>query len=167
MKTREARMKVVVSARIYTGSAWTDATILNMSSRGLMLKIDAELKRGEYVEIRRGTLIIIARVIWVRDGHVGLRAQDEIDIAAIVNEPRLLSRPKALAAGQAGERRQASRVVPASIVQRAERSRAVARASQFIAICTVGIAASIVLVGTVGRFLMGVSATIQAAFHGG
>src|SRR4051812_37335819 len=121
MKAREDRLKVAVAIRLHTGSAWVNATILNMSSRGLMLKAEAKLKRGDYVEIRRGTLIIIARVVWERGDHIGLRAQDQIDISAIVNEPRLSSRPQPSASQQQGERRRdASRTASESIVRRAE-----------------------------------------------
>jgi hypothetical protein len=169
MKAREPRAQVFVPARMQSGSAWADVTILNISSRGLMMRTMSELKRGDYVEVRRGTLIIIARVAWVRDGYVGLRSQDRIDISAVVNEPRLLSRPRSAAApDQVAERRHdPSRVAAEDIAKRMERSRAFGSAFQFIALSGTAVAAAFVLGGFVSHFLTGVSATIQAALAGG
>jgi hypothetical protein len=167
MKARDPRLQVCVPARMHTGADWVGVTILNMSSRGLMIQTDGQLTRGSYVEVRRGTQMIIGRVVWARDGRLGLRSQDQIDVAAIVNEPRLSSRPGALP-GKSAERRHAPRQIAApTIAQRAERSRRFATAFQFISITVAGVGASVTLFVVVGQFLTGVSATIQTAMHGG
>jgi hypothetical protein len=169
MKKREARQRVNVPARMRAGSEWIDVSILNMSSRGLMAKTEAQVKAGTYVEVRRGRLMIIARIVWVRGGSFGMRSQDRIDVAAVVQEPRLTSRPSApSAASNTVERRSETRRAAAeNIARRAERSRNFANAFQFIAIGGAGVAGCVTLVAVVAELLMGVSSTIQTALGGG
>jgi hypothetical protein len=154
---------------MHTGTKWIGVTILNMSSRGLMLRIEGEVSRGTYVEVRRGRLTIVARVVWVKDGQLGMRTQDHIDIAAVVNEPRLSARPGPLTDSglQAERRSDARRDAALSIASQAERSRTFASAFQFVAIAIAGSLASITLFGAVSQILTNVSDTIQKALSGG
>lgn len=71
------------------GSAWRDACILDLSSRGLMIQSNEPLPGGSYLELRRGRHIIIARVMWSRDRRYGLRAQDALPCEAIIAEEDL------------------------------------------------------------------------------
>ena len=66
------------------GAAWRDARILNLSSRGLMIKAErAAAAAATTLELRRGRHVIIARVMWtprppLRAAHAG-RAADRGD----------------------------------------------------------------------------------------
>lgn len=164
MKPREPRLPVNVAARMHTGTDWVDVTILNMSARGLMMRASCDVGRGSYVEVRRGTLTIVARVVWSRGGYFGLRSQDRIPIEDVVNEPRLLKRPGAAPTTQPAERRgEARRALDA----RVKRSQNFARVFQFVAIGGAGAVAVAILAGTIGQLLMGMSATVQRAMGGG
>jgi len=68
------------------GARWSDVCILNMSSRGLMARsADAPLP-GSYVEMRRGTHIIVARVVWTDEQRFGATTQDVLPLDAIVSD---------------------------------------------------------------------------------
>ena len=66
-KARSLRRRVPVPARLRHGSSWSDACILNVSSRGLMIHTGRPISHGSKLEIRRGDHVIVARVVW-RDG---------------------------------------------------------------------------------------------------
>ncbi len=69
MKQREARQPVAVPARLRVATGWQDATILNMSTRGIMFRCTFPMERGHYLELRRGGHVIVAQVMWGRDGR--------------------------------------------------------------------------------------------------
>jgi hypothetical protein len=56
---------VLIEARLRQDRGWTDARILNISRRGLMVRSPAAPLHGTYVEVSRGTHRIVARVVWV------------------------------------------------------------------------------------------------------
>ena len=86
MRAREPRQQVIIRARIRCGAVWGDACIRNISSRGLGLQTLAPPVQGAYVELRRGSNAIIARVVWV-DGHrFGVSTQDVVSIAALTTD---------------------------------------------------------------------------------
>ena len=87
-RKREQRQKVALSVRVKMGMQWADATILNASSRGLMMKTAQAPERGGYIEIRRGADIeIVGRVVWRNGNHVGVRTQDAINVQALMRPP--------------------------------------------------------------------------------
>ena len=74
----------MVPARLRVDDGWADATILNLSNRGLMLRAPVTLARGHVIELRRGTHVLVARVMW-SDGHrCGAQAQGVIPVADLV-----------------------------------------------------------------------------------
>jgi hypothetical protein len=78
----------MIAARMRHGEAWSDASILNISSRGLMLHAPMAPSRGTYIEVRRGQHVVIARVVWSNDNRFGVAAQDRVAIDAfIANHP--------------------------------------------------------------------------------
>lgn len=83
-KPRELRRRVVVPARLRHGAAWTDACILNISTRGLMIHTGRQIATGTQVEVRRGDHVIIARVVWRDGGRAGLRAEDRVPVEEIM-----------------------------------------------------------------------------------
>jgi hypothetical protein len=101
VKPREERRTTFLRARIRTEHGWSDVTIANVSSRGLMLQSVRPLQRNCFVEVRHGTACIVGRIVWARGAKCGLRTQDAIDVAG------LLSRAPAKRA-RAGEDRRAA-----------------------------------------------------------
>lgn len=75
----------MVPARMRIGVRWTDATILNISSRGLMVCAQAGAEPGSYIELRRDDQVIVARVIWRRNRRIGLSAQERLSVDQLVS----------------------------------------------------------------------------------
>ncbi|WP_188063837.1 PilZ domain-containing protein [Sphingobium sp. KCTC 72723] len=91
-KPRETRYPVLIPARMRAAPSWTDVVIHNLSAHGALIACDNPPDRGAYVDIRRGQQTIVGRVVWKKDRFFGIRAQGTIDIAAIMNEPRMARR---------------------------------------------------------------------------
>src|SRR5688500_3432601 len=72
-RNREWRRCVRVKARIKSSDGWRDASILNVSSRGLMIHSSCCSNPGGEVELRGGDQIIRARVVWRKGDRAGLR----------------------------------------------------------------------------------------------
>lgn len=117
MKERAPRRKVLIRARLKAPDGWHDACIVDVSRRGAGLQAAKPPPRGTYVEIRRESQLIIAKVVW-RSGHrFGVSAQDDIppDLNAA-------ARPRSPADGASKEGLDRRRV-PRSLAERAEASR--------------------------------------------
>lgn len=84
----------MIKARLRDGALWSDALIINMSSRGLLVRSDQSPNRGSYLEIRRGPYVIVARVVWANADRFGVQTQD------IVPSERLMTDPTAAPAPQ-------------------------------------------------------------------
>lgn len=61
---------------MYADAKWVDVTIRNVSLRGMLLESPALLERGTYLEVRRGSAVIVARAVWANGQKVGVRTQD-------------------------------------------------------------------------------------------
>lgn len=83
-KPRELRRRVVVPARLRNGASWSDACILNISSRGLMIHTGQGLALGSRVEICRGDHVIVGRVMWRDGARAGLKAEERVPIEEIL-----------------------------------------------------------------------------------
>ena len=83
-RPRELRRRVVMPARLRHGSSWSDACILNISSRGLMIHTGRPIAEGTEVDVCRGDHVITARVVWRDGGRAGLRAKDRVPFEEIV-----------------------------------------------------------------------------------
>lgn len=123
---------VFVPCRINVDARWDDACIHEVAARFVTISTATVLGIGSYVDIRRGTLIIIGRVMWVRGDRAGIRTQDPVSAASLVNEPRLAQRPTA--DDHPDRRGEARRRTPLSVAARAERSRRISSALQFAAL---------------------------------
>lgn len=97
-----------IGVRIRTDAGWSDATVHNLSARGMMLMSAYPLRRNEFVEIARGERRVVGRIIWSDAASCGLYTQDPIDIDGLLSKPG--------AAGHGGDRRRAGRrtAVPAT-----------------------------------------------------
>src|SRR3954454_9192980 len=91
-RPRELRRRVMLQARMRTGVTWSDAYILNVSSRGLLINFSRSVLQGSTVELWHGDHVIVARVVWRKGTRAGLRAEDRVPIEEIVpigQTPRL------------------------------------------------------------------------------
>ena len=93
MKQREPRRSVMISARMRDGDCWSDANILNVSSKGLLLHSSKPPSRGAYIEVRRGNYVIVARVVWTDANRFGVRAQDKLSFDCLVADKPQAKRP--------------------------------------------------------------------------
>ena len=84
-RPRELRRRVVLPARLRTGAQWSDACILNISSRGMMIHSGRAGPEGTRVELRRGEHVIIARVMWSEGGRAGLRSDERLPVEEIMS----------------------------------------------------------------------------------
>lgn len=126
---------MLVNARLRAGLGWTSARIVNVSSRGLMLRSARAPRPGAYVEVSHGPHHIVARVMWVNQDRFGVHTQDPVAVDLIAGGPE--------AAGESGlptdDNRPKRRAATAE--ERLERSRKWAGAMQFMWIAGLGAAA--------------------------
>ena len=128
----------MITARMRHGNAWSDASILNISSRGLLLHSAAPPARGSYVEVRRGAHVIVGRVVWANANRFGVRAQDRLVIDSLVANASPGGNPANDADDTPSERR--ARPRPERLEWRHAQSRETARALQFACIAGFGLA---------------------------
>jgi hypothetical protein len=138
MRPREQRRKVLIRARMKTGTGWHDACIVDLSKRGVGLQAASAPSRGDYVEIRRGLHVIVARVVWSRGHRFGVAAQDDLPVANIASDRApIVDRRPAPGTGVADRRR-----LPRSFEEKAERSRRRGHRLQFLFAAFAGMAAA-------------------------
>lgn len=119
-KKREERVKVLAKARMRDGSAWSDVCLVNLSSRGAGLQCAAPPSTGSYVEIKRGSnVLIVGRVAWSQGHRFGIRTQDVIWVNAVLKDVAVEQAPTGV------ERRAVARTAT-----NYERSRLLARRMQ-------------------------------------
>ena len=150
--------------RIDLGGVWIDGCIHNVSARGLMVSANRLPTAGAYVDIRRGTLVIIGRVAWAKGRRFGVRTQDIISAATLINEPVLGGKP---AARPSDERRAIGRAnASISAAQRADRSRQLSSRLQFAVLTAAGLAVACFAAEEVYRNLAKSLGTITKALSG-
>jgi hypothetical protein len=84
-KPRELRRRVLMPARLRSSSGWTDACILNISSRGLMIHSSRAGPKGSMVELWRGDHVIVARVMWQDGARAGLQTDERLAVEDILS----------------------------------------------------------------------------------
>lgn len=159
MKTREPRRRVLLPARMRHDGAWVDVSIRNISTRGMLIHSRHPVKRGAYVEIRRDKHVMIGRAVWASGGFFGERAQDRMDVDAIVARPDapIARRPDGLP-----ERRH----TPRDAWWMAERSHALGRTMQFAAMSVALVCTALFAAVGVHRMLERPVATVSVALAG-
>jgi hypothetical protein len=149
----------MIQARMRAGASWSDACILNVSSRGMLVKSSNMPQRGSYLEIRRGAYVIVARVVWANAGRFGVQTQDLVPTDGLINYP---DRPATAARpgdGSFVERRTAAR--PSATRHEASRWRA--RASEFFVFALLGAAGATAALGAVDELLAKPLAVVETA----
>lgn len=77
---------MLIRARMRYGASWKDICILNLSSRGMMVRSSNTPLPGSYVEVRRGQHVIVARVVWSGDQKFGVLTQDRLPVDVIASD---------------------------------------------------------------------------------
>lgn len=113
-RPRELRRRVIIPARLKSSSGWTDACILNISSRGLLIHSARAGPEGSRVELWRAQHVIVARVMWQDGSRAGLQTEDRVpveDILSLGASTALILTAECHSASnvRAGERRRADR----------------------------------------------------------
>ena len=151
----------MLSSRVRCGAAWRDASILNLSSRGLGLRAEIPPDRGSYVEITRGHHLIIARVVWVKDHRFGVLTQDEVPVDAVigVSSTSGSSTCKHRDTGLRPERITTAR----SLERRYEANKSLGSAMEFVFVGMLGASAAMVGYNLVKQAVTSPLASIQSA----
>jgi len=84
-KPRELRRRVILPARLRMGAHWSDACILNISSRGLMIQASRAAPEGSVIELWKGDYVIVARVVWRKGVRAGLCSDDRVPVEEIMS----------------------------------------------------------------------------------
>jgi hypothetical protein len=87
MKSREPRQMVIIPAQMRGDTAWSEVCIRNVSSHGMMLEMSRPPAPGSYVELRRASVVVVARVMWSESDRCGLRTQAKVDLSALSGTP--------------------------------------------------------------------------------
>ena len=83
-RPRELRRSVVLPARMRLGSAWSDACILNISSRGMMIQASRGVPQGITIELQRGEYVVLAHVVWRYGARAGLQVEERLAVEDIL-----------------------------------------------------------------------------------
>lgn len=150
----------MIKARMRAGASWSDACILNMSSRGMLVHAPTVPSRGSYLEIRRGGYVIVARVVWANDNRFGVQTQDVVPADDLIRDPD--GAVQAVRKDAAGfvERRAVPR-------QRHESSRWRGRALEFGTFAMLGGIAATLMLGAMGELLARPLALVETALSKG
>lgn len=83
-RPRELRRRVMMPARVRVAAGWSDACILNLSSRGLMIKATPAALRSGQIELWHQEHMIIATIVWREGTRAGLRAEGPLPVEEIM-----------------------------------------------------------------------------------
>ncbi|WP_458388882.1 PilZ domain-containing protein [Sphingomonas sp. F9_3S_D5_B_2] len=157
LRAREPRIKVAAPARLRVGIRWSDACILNVSARGLLVHAPEPPERGSYVELRRGDQVVIGRVVWRSGSRVGLQAQDPVPVGSMVTS-KAAQPMQGGGPGAARERRRCPRAH--------ERSRLRGRAFEFASISAIAATLSVAMFSIVAQAVASPLAKVRTGLDG-
>lgn len=158
-RSREPREPVILPVRIRTDTGWVDATIRNVSTKGMKLEMPAPPPRGSFIEIRRGGAVVVGQVRWVEEGCCGLLAQGRVPVAQLKGAHAPGDKPRFGEKGEEVDRRATVRVMTPEEV--AERSRLKAMLMQKLIIAVAGVAGA----GFIGSLMYGALEKPMAAIQ--
>ena len=141
LKPREERRKTLLHARLRSDAGWSDVTIGNVSSRGMMLHCASGLQRNAFVEVRHRGVCVVGRVVWSHGVKYGVRTQDVVDVPALLS-PMPAKRPRPGEDRRRAPRRSAPRLPGTSPGETAAASRRFARAFDWTMMMVAAVATS-------------------------
>jgi hypothetical protein len=157
-RPRELRRRVVMPARLRSSIGWTDACILNISSRGLMIHSSRAGPQGSVVELWRGDHVIVARVMWQDGARAGLQTDERLAVDDILSLSSSAAMTLTASKAVSGDRRARSRDEP----DRRRQGRMV----EFVGVVLIGSVLAAAAYGLVEQALARPMAMIQAALGG-
>ena len=107
-KPRELRRRVLIPAQVRVDGVWSAAHILNLSSRGMMIRTLGPIDKGTELQIRQSDQLINATVMWRHGTCAGLKVVERIAVEQIMSEsgdPALQLTASAPAQGERARRR--------------------------------------------------------------
>jgi len=144
----------MLPARVRTAAGWSDACILNLSTRGLLIHANFSALDERVVELWHGDHAITARVVWREGPRAGLRAEERIPVEEILCPTASPSLP-----------------LRAAIVERRKRprgdqeSRIRARAFEFVSVALIAAALAFGFSSWVGEALAQPLALVRTALR--
>lgn len=162
MKPRESRRKLVVGARVRHDGRWADVRILDASSRGFLVSMSNVPPRGTYIELARGPLRYVARVMWQGRDRCGVQTQDRVCVDSLLKPPERAANAAATPDAVANDRRSAERVRD-SLDQQGARSIWLGKSIEYLSIVGAGAMAAIFLVTLLTDAFTAPLATVSAA----
>lgn len=143
----------MAAARLRVGAKWSDACILNVSSRGLMIHAAGPLAEGSLVMLHHGRHALACRVVWRSGARAGLNA------TGLVPVEEIMTGGAQVPARAGADRRRRPRVAAA------DRSRIQARLLQFAGVAAIAIAMgsalSVMAAAALARPLAAVAAALN------
>lgn len=164
-KPREERKVLLLPARMIADRGWSDVTVCNASSRGMMLRCETPPVRNTFIEIRYRDACIVGRVVWSSGASFGINTQDSIDLAD------LLSQRSARASAGSNERRAKPRIAQYSVQVRTlsteDSSRIFARLFDWSAVAFAVAAGALIVADLASETLQRPLGEVQQALHAG
>ncbi len=111
---------------------WGDARILNVSSRGMMIRTILPPSPGTTIELRRGDQVMVAKVVWKDGTRAGLRSDGVLPVTDLMCVSEKAGEPEAIWSPAAVSERRAVRIDDAASAYRG-------RAMEFAAALTIGV----------------------------
>lgn len=111
---------------------WSDACIVNISSRGLLIQSRRTAPAGSIVEIRRASHVIVARVVWREGRRAGLRSDERLPVEEIMSMSKATGLTLVASYGALVERRRFQR-------PRQSEQRLRGRAIEFIGVVAIAV----------------------------
>lgn len=84
MRPREPRQSVIVQAAMRGAGAWADITIRNISPHGMLIHAAAPPRPGDYIEIRKASLVLVGRAVWVKGKAFGVQLIERLNFNALL-----------------------------------------------------------------------------------
>ena len=149
----------MLRARMRAPSGWSDACILNVSSRGLMINAPAAwATQGSSIELWHGEHVIVGTIVWRKGARAGLQADERIPVDAILADGRSAALQLTAASWPEVERRKTPRTH--------ETSRQRARIVEFAAIGLVATLLAAAMIAMVAQALVTPLNHVRAALGG-
>ena len=80
---RELRRSVLLPARMRTPTGWSDACILNVSSRGMMIHAKTS-PPDDTIELRHNEFAFVLEIVWRNGTRVGVRSTERLPVEDIL-----------------------------------------------------------------------------------
>ncbi len=157
-RPRELRRRVVLPARMRVGAAWSDACILNVSTRGMLIQARRGVPAGSLIELQRGDHVVRARVMWQDGLRAGLEVDEHLPVEDILSMSQAPGLQLTAACATVVERR--------SLPLAHDRNRLRGRAMEFVSFAFIAMSLSAAALAMVNQALKQPLAAIEAALGG-